>query len=307
MKIKFWGVRGSIPVPGPTTLKYGGNTSCVELCGEQKECVIFDAGTGIRPLGLDLMKRGKPLPEINLMISHTHWDHIQGFPFFVPCYVPGSVMKVKGPVHFSENQSLQNVFEVQMRYDFFPISNEQLAAKINYETMKESSFEVGSLKFQTQFVNHPILTLAYRVTENGRSVVYTGDHEPYQNLFKAKKGSDTRAEDDLLFGNIEETVAAANQRFVNFIRGADLLVIDCQYTPEEYQTSRRNWGHSSWDYCLRWMKEGSIGQMILTHHDPLRTDDELDKMLESVRQAAKEQGLDPQKIFISQEGVEFQV
>jgi phosphoribosyl 1,2-cyclic phosphodiesterase len=306
MKLKFWGVRGSIPVPGQTTLRYGGNTSCLELRSEKNDCVIFDSGTGIRPLGLDLLKRGK-LPEIYLLISHTHWDHIQGFPFFVPCYVPGTTMHVKGPVHFSESQTLQNLFEVQMRYEFFPISNEQLAAKIDYETMKEKSFDIGSLKIQTQFVNHPILSLAYRTTENGRTLVYTGDHEPYQNLFKSDKDATPSPEDEALFGNVQATVDAANQRFVNFIRGANVLVVDCQFTPEEYRTTRKNWGHSSWDYCLKWMKEGGVERMVLTHHDPVRSDDELDKMLASVRKAAQEQGLDPEKILVSQEGMELSI
>lgn len=307
MKIKFWGVRGSIAVPGPTTVKYGGNTSCVELITEKNEEIIFDAGTGIRPLGLDLAKRWKPLPPINLFISHTHWDHIQGFPFFVPCYIPNTAIHVKGPVHFSETQNLQNVFDVQMRYDFFPISNEQLAAKIEYETLKESSFECGSVHIQTQFANHPILSLAYRVTENGRTVVYTGDHEPYQNIFKKAGTAESNAEDDLIFGNIEATVEAANLRFESFIRGANLLVIDCQYTPQEYETSRRNWGHSSWDYCLRWMKESNIEKMVLTHHDPLRTDEDLERMLKDVQEAARVAGLIPENIFMAEEGREFVV
>jgi phosphoribosyl 1,2-cyclic phosphodiesterase len=307
MKIKFWGVRGSIPVPGPTTLKYGGNTSCVELTSAQNECVIFDAGTGIRPLGLDIMKRGKPFPEINLLISHTHWDHIQGFPFFIPCYIPGMIIHTKGPVHFSETQSLQSIFDIQMRYDFFPISNEQLAAKISFETLKEGSFEIGSLKVKTQFSNHPILSLAYRITENDRTVVYTGDHEPYQSLFKSSQDSSNNEPEDPMFANIQATVDAANQRFVNFIKGANVLIIDCQFTPEEYQTTRKNWGHSSWDYCLKWMKEGEIEQMILTHHDPLRSDEDLDKMLVSIQKEAKDLGLNPEKIFISQEGREFPV
>jgi phosphoribosyl 1,2-cyclic phosphodiesterase len=307
MKIKFWGVRGSIAVPGSSTLKYGGNTSCVELSSENKDCIVFDAGTGIRPLGLDIAKRGKPFPEINLLISHTHWDHIQGFPFFVPCYIPGMVIHAKGPVHFSETQSLQSIFDIQMRYDFFPISNEQLAAKIDYETLKETSFQIGSVKIQTQFANHPILSLAYRVTENGRTVVYTGDHEPYQNLFKSDKETPTKEEEDPMFGNIEATVEAANQRFVNFIRGAHVLIVDCQYNPEEYRTSRRGWGHSSWDYCLKWMKEAAIEEMILTHHDPMRTDQALDQMLESVRTEAKVQGLNPDKIHLAEEGREFKI
>jgi len=308
MKIKFWGVRGSIAVPGPTTVKYGGNTSCLELTGGNGECIILEGGTGLRVLGIDLMKRGKPLPTIHFFISHTHWDHIQGFPFFVPCYVPGTVINVRGPVHFVEAQSLQYAFDMQMKYEFFPISNEQLAATISYQSLKETELEIGGMRIRTQFANHPILSLAYRLTEQNRSVVYTGDHEPYHNLFKdgknpAQKGS----EDDVLFGDLDRTVEDATNRFLNFIRGANLLIIDCQYSPEEYRTSKRGWGHSSWDYCLKWMKEGQVERMVFTHHDPLRTDQALEEMLAAARVSAAEHGLDPQKITMAEEGQELEV
>ena len=238
MKIKFWGVRGSIPVPGPQTVKYGGNTSCIEVQGANGEQIVLDAGTGIRLLGLDILKRGTPHPKIDLFISHTHWDHIQGFPFFAPCYVPSVELNVKGPIHFVDKESLQNVFDLQMQYEFFPISNQQLGAKIDYHSLKESNLDVGNINVRTQFMNHPILCLGYKLTENGKTFVYTGDHEPYHNVFSEEKKED--AEDDNLFGNLDGTVNAANERFVDFIRKADVLVVDCQYTPEEYRTSRRN-------------------------------------------------------------------
>jgi len=306
MKIKFWGVRGSIPVPGPSTVKYGGNTSCVEVSGDGGECIVLDTGTGSRPLGLDLARR-KPIPAIHLFISHTHWDHIQGFPFFIPCYVPGTQIQVRGPVHFTASRTLQDIFEMQMKYEFFPISNEQLAAKITYESLKETELSVGGVQIRTQFMNHPILSLGYRLTQNGRSVVYTGDHEPYHNVFAEKKSATPNAEDDLLFGDVGKTVEDANARFVEFIRGANLLIIDCQYTPEEYRTSRRNWGHSSWDYCLKWMREGGVERMALTHHDPMRSDDALEALLKDARAAAVKEGLDPERIVLAQEGSEIAI
>ncbi len=306
MKIKFWGVRGSIPVPGPTTVRYGGNTSCVEVSGDDGECVVLDTGTGSRLLGLDLVKR-KPIPPIHLFISHTHWDHIQGFPFFVPCYVPGTRIHVRGPVHFAETRTLQDVFEMQMKYEFFPISNEQLAAKITYESLKEAELSVGGMQIRTQFMNHPILSLGYRITQNGRTLVYTGDHEPYHNVFTDKTPVKAAVEDDLLFGEVEQTVDHANDRFVDFIRGANVLILDCQYTPEEYRTSRRNWGHSSWDYALRWMREGKVERMFLTHHDPMRSDDALEQLLKEARQAASGEGIDPERIALAQEGAEWTV
>ena len=308
MKIKFWGVRGSIPVPGPETARYGGNTSCVELTGEQNECIILEAGSGIRDLGNELMKRGLPLPPISLLISHTHWDHIQGFPFFTPAYIPGTVIDLKGPVHYLENKSLKDAFDVQMQYDFFPVSNQQLAADIKFETLHETAFEIGNIQIKTQFTNHPIRSIGYRFTENGRSLIYTGDHEPYYNLFDtAGDPQPSEEDDDLLFGDVESTVLDANRRFVDFVRDVDLFVVDCQYTPDEYPSIKRNWGHSSWNYCLEWMAASGAERMVLTHHDPIRTDDALDQILENVRQAATGMGLDPQKICMAREGMEVVV
>ncbi|MFH1023018.1 MAG: MBL fold metallo-hydrolase [Planctomycetota bacterium] len=300
MKIRFWGVRGSIPVPGPATARYGGNTACLEVTGAGGECIILDAGTGARALGLDLARR-KPLPPIYLFISHTHWDHIQGLPFFVPGYVKGAEIHVRGPVHFVETKSLKEIFDHQMRYEFFPISNIQLGATFTYDTMKEGALSVGGIALRSQFTNHPIRSLAYRLEENGKSLVYTGDHEPYQNIFAAPAKD---ADDDLLFGSVDATVEDANRRFVEFIRGADLLVADSQYTPAEYPATKRGWGHASWDWCLRWMKEGAVKRMILTHHDPARTDETLDKIQEEVRTAAKGMGLDPAAVEMAREGME---
>ena len=243
MKVRFWGVRGSIPIPGSETLRYGGNTPCIEVEGSGGECIILDAGTGLRVMGIDLVKRSSRLPDIHLFISHTHWDHIQGFPFFAPCYVPGAVINLRGPAHFFKNKSLESVFDILMQYDFFPVSSQQLAARIAYESIMETSLEVGTVGIKTQFANHPVQSLVYRLTQNGRTLVYTGDHEPYYNLFGRAGGAGApgQSDDDVLFGDVESTVADANGRFIDFIRGADLFVVDSQYTPEEYPETRRNW------------------------------------------------------------------
>jgi phosphoribosyl 1,2-cyclic phosphodiesterase len=308
MKVKFWGVRGSIPVPGVSTARYGGNTTCIELKGQNGECIILDAGTGLRALGLDLLDRGVPLPLIHVFISHTHYDHIQGFPFFAPCYIPDTVIQIKGPVHFIENRSLKDVFDIQMQYDFFPVSNQQLAAEIRYETLNETIIDIGPLRVQTQFVNHPVRCLGYRFYENGRSIVFTGDHEPYYNLFDTVETSQYHeSEDNALFGDAGVMVMDANRRFVDFLRDADLLVVDCQYTPDEYPSIKRGWGHSSWDHCLEWMKSSGADRMVLTHHDPIRSDNALDEILEKVRKAAQGRGIDPGKVFIAREGMEISV
>ena len=312
MKVRLWGVRGSIPSPGPTTARYGGNTTCIEVNGDDGEFVILDAGSGIRPLGLDLMSRG-PLPEMHLFISHTHWDHIQGFPFFVPCYIPGSKMHIRGPVYFEETMGLRDIFDMQMRYEFFPITNQQLAAEIDYRNIKETTLDINNMVVKTKFTNHPLLCLAYRLEQNGKSFVFGADHEPYHNLFSdgddAAGNDDADSEevdpDDAVFDNLEETVDDANARFLEFISGADLVVLDCMYTPDEYRTTKRGWGHASWDFCLDWMKEGNIKKMVLSHHEPVRSDDELDQTLIEVREAATNLGLTPENILMAREGMEF--
>ncbi len=313
MKVTFWGVRGSIPVPGPDTVRYGGNTACVEVTGAKNECIILDAGSGIRVLGLDLMKRG-PLPPINILISHTHWDHIQGFPFFVPCYIPGTQITVRGPVHYLENRSIRDAFDVQMQYEFFPVSNEQLGADLVYETLIETSFKIGGIRITTQFVNHPIRCLAYRLEEKGKSLVYATDHEPYFNMFGEdeagnnghdKKDEEDEGDDEMFTGAVDTMVEEANQRFVKFVAKTDLFISDAMYTPAEYPATKRNWGHSSWDHCLQWMKDAQAKRMVLTHHDPLRTDDQVDKILQEVHAAAKKMKVDPTTITMGREGNEI--
>ena len=254
-----------------------------------------------------LMEKYKSLPVMHLLISHTHWDHIQGFPFFGPCYFPDTKIDIKGPVHFLEEKTLQSTFDVQMQYEFFPVSSEQLESDITYETLGETEFDIGNIHVKSLFSNHSIRSLMYHLTEKDKSIVYTGDHEPYYNLFDVGEKSSLDAADVIFFDDADINVADANRRFVNFIKGVDLLVIDCQYSPEEYKSLNRGYGHSSWNYCLDWMKEAGVKKMVLTHHDPARTDDDLDKMFDDIRAAAVTKGIDPKKILMAKEGLEITI
>lgn len=287
MKVKFWGVRGSIPTPGPSTVRYGGNTPCIEILpkGDGGPLFIIDCGTGIRELGLDLMGRGLPI-HANIFLSHTHWDHIHGFPFFVPAFIPGNKFVIHGPVNF--NERLEDIVSGQMKYSYFPVKLDHMAADIKFVELKESTFEIEGVKVTTQYLNHPILVLGYRFEYDGRIIVTEYDTEPYQNMFQ---GDDEDDMDDLLFGGSQEEeehvidqeahdeadpiVSEMNQRVVDFAKDADLVIFDAQYTAAEYP-SKVGWGHSTVDDAIRIATQGNAKRLALFHHDPTRPDQALD-------------------------------
>lgn len=285
MKVKFWGVRGSIPTPGPGTVRYGGNTTCMQLLDGDKgafdgEYLLIDAGSGIREAGLELMKMPKPL-KINLLITHTHMDHINGFPFFIPAFVPGTVINIYGPVHYEKR--LEEIFAGQMDYSYFPISTAQLAADIRFHDLKECEFDLGRLHVTTHYMNHPVLTLGYRITDGGKTFIYTGDHEPFYDFINEGGGG----EDD--FEDVQEIVDEQNRRLVKFFRNADILVADAAYTPEEYLT-HKGWGHSSTDHVIDWAVDAKVKTLVLFHHEPTHDDDKLDEMEKYARSRAVEKG-----------------
>lgn len=288
MKAKFWGVRGSIPTPGPSTVRYGGNTPSIEIYPKDDDTLfIVDCGTGIRELGLSLMGKGKPI-HANIFLSHTHWDHIHGFPFFVPAFIPGNKFVIHGPVNF--NERLEDIVAGQMKYSYFPVKLDHMAADISFVELKESTFFVEDVKVTTQYLNHPILVLGYRFEYNGRVIVTEFDNEPYQNMFKG--GEESSGMDDLLFGSDEEEidkhaheeadpiVAEMNQRAIEFARDADLLIFDAQYTAAEYP-SKIGWGHSTIQDAVRVGAEANVKRLAFFHHDPTRNDDALEKMEET--------------------------
>ncbi|MFC1544891.1 MBL fold metallo-hydrolase [Gemmatimonadota bacterium] len=283
MRLKFWGVRGSIPTPGPNTVKYGGNTTCMQILPDEGESfggevLIIDAGTGIRELGMSLMAQPKPL-KVNLLITHTHMDHINGFPFFIPAFIPGTQIDIYGPLHYEKR--LEEIFAGQMDYSYFPISSAQLAAEVNYHELNEGEFEIGSLKVRTHYMNHPVLTLGYRITDGTGTIIFTGDHEPYFDIMGDDSGDD---EDD-----VKAIVEQQNRRLIDFFDHADLLVCDAAYTPEEYET-HRGWGHSSTDHAIDWAIEAGIKQLVLFHHEPVHSDEMLDEMEEYARKRISQKG-----------------
>ena len=317
MYVKFWGVRGSIPTPGPMTVRSGGNTACLEIQPGGGQLFIIDAGTGIRELGNDMMRRGNiGKVDAKIFLSHTHWDHIHGFPFFVPAFIPGNKFTFYGPVNF--NERLEDIVSGQMKYSYFPVKLDHMAANINFIELKESIFEVEGVKVTAQYLNHPILVLGYRFEYNGKVVVTEFDTEPYSNVFKKDEQGDM---DDFLFGDgspKEETPEGAedgvadpiveemNNRVKRFAKDADLLIFDAQYTKEEYP-SKIGWGHSSLDDAIDLAIESNVKRLAFFHHDPARSDDGLDAMEKYAQNELHKRGFKNSHIFAAREGMEIDV
>ena len=256
MKVRFWGTRGSIATPGPGTNHFGGNTSCVELTTAKGDLLIFDCGTGVHRLAAALMAQGKKPINANILLGHTHWDHIQGFPFFSPAFVKGNTAAIYGPE--GSGGSLHDVLAGQMEFTYFPVELGELPATITYRELTEGIHAIGGTRVATQFLNHPAITLGYRVEADGVAVVYLVDHEPFSDeLWRA--GAEP--------GHIESILHEGDRRHAKFMAGADLVIHDAQYTPEEYP-AKKSWGHSTYDYVVQIASAAGVRRVALTHHDP---------------------------------------
>lgn len=305
MKIKFWGVRGSIPCPGPNTVKYGGNTLCLELRFEDSDkIVIVDAGTGLRDLGDYMMSHDHtsgPM-EADIFLTHTHWDHIQGFPFFTPIYVPQTTLRVYGPVTYEE-KSLKEVVGGQWMYRYFPVRQDELSSKIEYIDLKECTFDLGSgIKITTKYLNHPLLCLGYRFEHRDRVFCTAFDTEPFQNLFS--NDPDDPAYDEAVIEEADLAAKEENERVDRFFSGADLLVHDTQYTEEEYESSKVGWGHSSIEYAVAAAKRSGVKRLALFHHEPVRTDAQIDEL--SKKYCDPDYSGDVE-VFFAREGTEIEL
>jgi len=282
MRVRFWGTRGSIATPGESTLRYGGNTSCVEVESDAGTLVMLDCGTGARGLGEKLLASDKRPLQGHILIGHTHWDHIQGLPFFGPFFVKGSDWEIYAPR--GVEQSLHETLAGQMQYTYFPITLEQLSASIRYHEVMEGEFTVGDIRVTAQYLNHPALTLGYRLEADGVAIVYACDHEPHARQLAVGAGELT----DL------------DRRHVAFLAGADLVIHDAQYTADEYE-AKRGWGHSTIEYAVEACRSVGVRRLALTHHDPTRNDDAIDRILASMR-ASPAARASPMEVFAAAEG-----
>jgi phosphoribosyl 1,2-cyclic phosphodiesterase/CheY-like chemotaxis protein len=287
VRVQFWGTRGSIAKPGPSTARYGGNTSCIEVRSARGTLVILDCGTGGHSLSQKLMSGSAKCSRGHILISHTHWDHIQGIPFFYPLFAPGNEWDIYGPRGLG--QSLRETLGGQMQYTYFPVPLDQCRAEIRYHDLVEGVFEIDDIKVSTQYLNHPALTLGYRLEADGVTVVYACDHEPHSRTLATGDGK----------------IIGQDLRHAQFINHADLLIHDAQYTAEEYPT-KVGWGHSSIEYVLNLGQYVDVKRIALTHHDPLRDDDAIDCLIANA-QAKLRQNASSLDVFAAVEGQAVEV
>ncbi len=279
MYVKFWGVHGSLPRPGPSTLKYGGNTPCVEL-RHQDTLIILDAGTGIRELGEDLLRRkgrsGKPLRTVgHLLFSHLHWDHVHGFPFFNPAFKKGNEFHLYGAAGL--DRTIRQIIEDQMRPPNWPITVEQMDASISFHNLSPGDkLNIDDLAIQVEQLDHPGGSLGYRIEVDGKSIIYATDTEFH---------------------------LCCDPKAIELARNGDLLIHDGMFTPEQYlglwdEMSRESWGHSTWEGAVELAKAANVKQLVLFHHG------NEDKVVEEIEKKAQERF---PRALAAYEGLEIEI
>ena len=294
MEVRFWGTRGSIPTPGPHTVRFGGNTSCVEVRTAEGHIFIFACGTGARPLGEALMAPPVAPVSASILFSHTHWDHIQGFPFFAPAFEPRNTIAVYGPE--GGRRSLHDTLARQMELSYFPVELSQLPATLSYTDLGEGAHTIGGARIVAQYLNHPAVTLGYRVEAEGAAIVYACDHEPFGGALWRT---------DAAPGPLESILHEGDRRHAHFLADADLVIHDAQYTPEEYRW-RKSWGHSTFEYVVELACTAGVKRLALTHHDPSH-DDAMVAEIERRARAVAERRRSPIEVFCAFEGCRARV
>lgn len=295
MKVKFWGVRGSIPSPGAETVKYGGNTTCIEVKTDSGDLIILDGGTGIFPLARSLMSE-MPLTA-RIFSTHTHWDHIQGFPFFMPLFIPGNTINIHGAIDPLTHKDISEALKVQLQYRFFPIREAELKSDIEYISL----FDGQSVHFNDTVVtpvlmNHPVINFGYRIDCGGHAIFFTGDHEDPYNIY--------RPEDDA-YEDYQRSIEQRRQDIIDAIRGVDVLIADSSYTPEEYP-AKRGWGHGTYDSCMAMACDAGVKHLYCTHHEPSRSDDALERVFAEALARNPRKAGDPE-YHLAREGLEIEL
>jgi len=282
-RVKFWGVRGSIPVPGSSTVGYGGNTSCVEVRADG-EIVILDAGTGMRELGDTLIKEFGDQPiRATLLLSHTHWDHVQGLAYFLPLYDKTNRNSLRVLGYEGAKAGLEAILAGQMETSFFPVNLGDVSA-ITIDELKEMEFSVGRIKVKSRFVKHPGVCVGYRLFTSNGSIAYFPDNEPYDvHQFDSVSHYPSEMTEKRVFATEERA------KLVEFLRNTDILIIDAQYTDKEY-AQKVGWGHGSLSSAVALAVDAEVRKLFLFHHDPTHDDKKIDEMVEGARMLVLESG-----------------
>ena len=293
MKIKFWGVRGSIPSPGPNTQRYGGNTTCIEVRTDDNDLIILDGGTGIFPLAQQLLKE-LPLTA-HILNTHSHWDHIQGLPFFIPIFIPGNTIYLYGAFDPLSGAGPERIMNVQMQYSYFPVREAEIQSNMHYLTvMPHEVIHIGTSRITPTLLSHPVVNMGYRIESKGKSMFFTGDHEPHYNIYEP--------EDD---GYAEYQGLIEDQRdaIVEAIKGVDVLIADSSYTIAEYP-SKKGWGHGTFDSCIELAHSAGAKILYCTHHEPTRSDDDLEMVFAEALARHADKKMD---IRLAREGDEISI
>lgn len=283
-RVTFWGTRGSIPTPGPQTARYGGNTPCVAVEGAGGHLVILDAGTGIRALGLQLVEKQNGAIRAEILLTHAHWDHIQGLPYFKPFFAAGNAVRIWGSRQGTA--SLEAILRQQMDPAVFPVPLDALSASLTVQEIAAGEFSVGEFRVRAMKLRHPGTTLGYRLTPvaGGASLAYITDNE-------------------LGAGGHYPLPASWRDDFIAFLKDVDVLVHDAMYTPAQLET-HRGWGHSTYDEAVALAAEAGAQRLVLFHHEPEHTDAVMDKVVAAAQHTVRSKGL-KLEVLAAQEGMQL--